>query len=86
METGKLIDSERGFGFCPTWPSIRLFPRMTIDHCLVNVDFRVLDRKVERDIGSDHLPVFVRLALIGQDGAGKLPNIAGRDELMQFGK
>lgn len=69
MKTGKLIDSERGFGFCPTWPAIRLFPWITIDHCLVNRDFRVLDRKVERDIGSDHLPVFVRLSLIGRDGA-----------------
>jgi hypothetical protein len=59
---------------------------MTIDHCLVNRDFCVLDRKVERDIGSDHLPVFVRLALIGQEGNGKLPNIAGRDEIKGFGK
>lgn len=60
-----LSDSECGFGFQPTWcaflsPFSMLFP---IDHCLTTDDFIVVDRRVLGNIGSDHLPLQVDLAL-----------------------
>lgn len=63
LSNGGLIDSERGFGFQPTWcafwsPFSQLFP---IDHCLVTNDFHVSDRQILENIGSDHLPLQVDL-------------------------
>lgn len=63
LTDGGLTDSERGFGFQPTWcafwsPFSQLFP---IDHCLVTDDFRVTDRQILGNIGSDHLPLQVDL-------------------------
>jgi endonuclease/exonuclease/phosphatase (EEP) superfamily protein YafD len=64
VKDGGLIDSEKGFGFQPTWfaflsPVLTLFP---IDHCLVTDDFVVVDRCLLGSIGSDHFPLQVDLA------------------------
>ncbi len=68
-ETG-LRDSQQGFGIQPSWPAtyhippIHLLPPLFgIDHVLVSSEFRVKQRKLGPRIGSDHLPVFVELAL-----------------------
>ncbi len=66
-----LQDSERGFGPQPSWParSGRVFnevpipPLVPIDHVLVSGEFRVVQRQTDMSIGSDHLPVFVKLGL-----------------------
>lgn len=63
-DTG-LVDTRRGFGAHPTYPA---FPeaallRIPIDHVLVSPSIGVATRRVERDIGSDHLPVFVELVV-----------------------
>lgn len=63
MDVGQLQDSERGFGFQPTWTTQWCFPWVPIDHCLTSKDFCTTERVVGPDIGSDHLPVFVKLAL-----------------------
>jgi len=63
LKTGGLLDSERGFGFQPTWNAkmrVALFP---IDHVLVTPDFSIHERKVLRSVGSDHYPVYVELGL-----------------------
>lgn len=59
-ETG-LSDSRLGFGWQPTWPTGSRLLRIPIDHVLVEPSLIVLDREVGPDIGSDHLPVRVRL-------------------------
>jgi endonuclease/exonuclease/phosphatase (EEP) superfamily protein YafD len=52
------------FGLTATWPAdgIRLF-RVPLDNCLVNESIAVADPQVLHDIGSDHLPLIVDLAL-----------------------
>jgi len=59
-----LYDSRRGFGVQPSWPA-KLWPilRIAIDHCLLSHEFEVTHREIGRDVGSDHLPVFVQLKL-----------------------
>lgn len=52
------------FGLAGTWPadSSRLF-RVPLDNCLVTESVAVANRHVGHDIGSDHLPLIVDLAL-----------------------
>jgi endonuclease/exonuclease/phosphatase (EEP) superfamily protein YafD len=60
--TGRFVDSEQGFGWQPSW--VGFLPlSIPIDHCLYTPDCRVLSRRIGDVIGSDHLPVFLRLAV-----------------------
>lgn len=63
MEVTGLEDSRVGFGWQPTWPAGNPVLRVPIDHCLVEPAIQVLDRHVGPDVGSDHLPVCVKLIL-----------------------
>ncbi len=56
-----LRDSRIGFGWQPTWPAGNSLLRIPIDHCLLEPELQVLDRQVGPDIGSDHLPIRVRI-------------------------
>jgi len=62
-----LTDSRRGYGIQATFPSYVPFVRVPIDHCLVSSSIVVLDRQVGPDLGSDHLPVLLSLALVRHD-------------------
>ncbi len=62
-ETSKLISSRKGFGLQPTWPSNRFILQIPIDHCLISKDFKVIETRTTTDIGSDHLPLFIKLSL-----------------------
>ena len=54
----------RASGLAPTWPAAgRGWFGIPIDHVLVTPQWRVADRAIGPDLGSDHLPVMVRLAL-----------------------
>ena len=57
-----LIDTLRGRGYQPTWPSLFVPLWIPLDHCLVSPDLTVLDRRVGPHLGSDHRPVIVDLA------------------------
>ena len=58
-----LIDSSQGGGIHPTWPA-NFFPlRIPIDHCLVSPEVNVVSKQVGRNVGSDHLPLTVELAV-----------------------
>jgi len=63
QETSELINVRQGFGVLPTWPSNLAFLGIPIDHALVSADFEVLSMKTGINIGSDHLPIVVKLAL-----------------------
>ncbi|WP_344800276.1 endonuclease/exonuclease/phosphatase family protein [Litoribacillus peritrichatus] len=52
-----------GFGVLPTWPAQSSVFGIPIDHCLVSDEFEVLEMKLGADIGSDHLPIVMRLGL-----------------------
>ena len=58
-----LCDSRAGFGYQGTYPASSALVRIPIDHVLVSCDVGVRDRSIGSDIGSDHLPVIVELAL-----------------------
>jgi endonuclease/exonuclease/phosphatase (EEP) superfamily protein YafD len=61
-EASRLKDSQPGFGFQPTWPTIQPILYIPLDHVLVSRDIAVVDRRTGTRVGSDHLPVIVDLA------------------------
>jgi len=61
-DTG-LCDTRAGFGLQATFPAWFAPARIPIDHVLADCSIGVADRRVERDVGSDHLPVVVDLVL-----------------------
>ena len=61
-----LEDSLVGRGLQPTWPFHNIFTslfRIPLDHCLHSPQVVVLDRFVGDAAGSNHRPLFVRIAL-----------------------
>jgi len=56
----KLYNTRQGFGICPTWPS-GMFTKIPIDHILVSPDIHTTHFEVLPSIGSDHLPILVKL-------------------------
>ncbi len=63
VRDGDLRDTREGFGLQASWPARLPGLRIPLDHCLVSPEWVVLDRQVGPDVGSDHLPVAVRLGL-----------------------
>lgn len=54
----------RATGLAPTWPAIgQGFLGIPIDHVLVTDHWSVSERKIGPNIGSDHLPVMVKIVL-----------------------
>lgn len=60
---GKLRDTEKGFGYQPSWSMFQPAPLFCIDHCLASAEFSTVKRYNGRFVGSDHLPVITELSL-----------------------
>lgn len=64
---GDLVDSELGFGLQTTWPTepwlMRALFSIPIDHLLHDAGLVTVDRSVGPELGSDHRPLRVDLAL-----------------------
>jgi endonuclease/exonuclease/phosphatase (EEP) superfamily protein YafD len=58
-----LCDTRAGFGVQATFPANSPVLRIPIDHVLASCPVGVVDRRVERDVGSDHLPVVADLLI-----------------------
>lgn len=58
-----LRDARQGFGIQPSWPAFSQVLRIPLDHCLVSETVHVKDLRIGPDIGSDHFPLFVNLAV-----------------------
>lgn len=58
-----LCDSRAGFGVEASFPADFAIVRIPIDHLLASCSIGVRDRWVERDVGSDHLPVVIDLVV-----------------------
>ncbi len=64
--TANLIDSSRGFGFQPSWPATQWRPfHIPADHLLHSPELTTVDRLIGPDVGSEHRPLLVRVALAG---------------------
>lgn len=65
LESSGLRDSRAGFGMHATFPSsgVTDLLRIPIDHVLISPGIGVRTRRVERDVGSDHLPVLIELVM-----------------------
>ena len=58
-----LCDSRAGFGVQASFPAVSALLRIPIDHLLASCAIGVRDRRIGRDVGSDHLPVIVDLVI-----------------------
>lgn len=57
-----LVNSQLGFGLQTSWPAkLPSLFRLPIDHCLHSKSIRTVERVIGSDIGSDHLPLLVKL-------------------------
>lgn len=56
-----LCDTRDGFGIQATFPASSWLVRIPIDHAFATCEVGVTERRVERDVGSDHLPVVFEL-------------------------
>ena len=63
LSSSALCDTRDGFGIQATFPSSFALARIPIDHVLASCSVGVHDRRVEREVGSDHLPVVVDLVV-----------------------
>jgi len=63
VSSSGLCDSRAGFGIQASFPSTMPVMRIPIDHLLASCSIGITDRRVERDVGSDHLPVVVDLVV-----------------------
>jgi endonuclease/exonuclease/phosphatase (EEP) superfamily protein YafD len=64
MRTG-LRDSSKGRGVQPTWPAGNPVLSIPIDHCLHSDEVKILRKHVGPNVGSDHYPVIVDIAVRG---------------------
>lgn len=58
-----LCDSRAGFGIQASFPAASALLRIPIDHLLASCPIGVRERRIGRDVGSDHLPVVVDLVV-----------------------
>ncbi len=68
LEQTRMRDSRRGFGLQNSWPSWFWPLRICIDHVFVSQHVHVHDRRVEQNVGSDHLPVVADLSFASPEG------------------
>lgn len=61
-----LRDSSKGRGVQPTWPAGNPLLSIPIDHCLHSRDMMILRKKIGPNVGSDHYPVIVDIAIRGK--------------------
>jgi endonuclease/exonuclease/phosphatase (EEP) superfamily protein YafD len=58
-----LCDSSKGWGIQPTWPTFNQLLKIPLDHCLYSSDIVIVNRVVGTDVGSDHYPLIVDIAI-----------------------
>ena len=67
LRRGGLAQARAGRGIYPSWPTfLPRALRIPIDHVLHNAAFRTISVELGPDIGSDHLPLIVRLAPVAR--------------------
>lgn len=64
-----LTDSQRGHWIDASWPAWGFPLRVPIDNCLVSSGVTVLERDYGDNVGSDHLPLAIRLGVTTRSAA-----------------
>jgi endonuclease/exonuclease/phosphatase (EEP) superfamily protein YafD len=57
-----LVNAQRGHGIKPSWPLFLPFAMIPIDHALFSEDLVANETRALGPVGSDHLPLLVRIA------------------------
>ena len=71
LDDAGLEDTRVGYGLQTSWPSfLPAVLRIPIDHVLVTPDLAAAEREVGPEVGSDHLPVWVELAVLRSQETG----------------
>ncbi len=63
LKTSGLLDPRHGRGLYSTFHSKYPLMRWPLDHFFVSSDFGLIDMHVEHNIGSDHFPISIKVAL-----------------------
>ena len=63
LDISGLNDCNRGYGLQTTWHARNPVIRIPLDHCLHSSEITILDKRVGRDVGSDHFPIIVSFTL-----------------------
>ena len=63
VERTGLVDTRRGLGVQPSWPSHQPLMYVPIDHILVSREIEVGNRWIGPNVGSDHLPVVLEFGI-----------------------
>jgi len=63
LSEANLKDSRKGYGILPTWPENIQLVQTTLDHFLTSKNIHVKNRTIGTNIGSDHLPIFMKFTV-----------------------
>lgn len=72
LKTSGLLDPRRGRGMFSTFHAEHRLLRWPLDHFFVSSRFRLVDMRVERNVGSDHFPISLDVVLRHDDDSGEL--------------
>lgn len=71
LKTSQMLDPRRGRGMYNTFHAHHWYLRWPLDHFFLSSQFRLIDMKVEKNIGSDHFPISISLVLRSDDTSGE---------------
>lgn len=72
LKLSELLDPRRGRGMYSTFHAKYALLRWPLDHYFVSSHFRLVDMKVEKNIGSDHFPISICLLISHKDDEDKM--------------
>lgn len=81
QEVSGLLDPRRGRGLYNSFHAQHLWCRFPLDHVFISPDFRLIEMQRLGDVGSDHYPMLVRIALDPEAEAHQQGPTADRDDL-----
>ncbi len=68
LKESGLVNSARGFGIKPTWPSFFWPAMIPLDHCLHSAEVLITGHLVGQNTGSDHYPLVVDFVMPESSG------------------
>jgi endonuclease/exonuclease/phosphatase (EEP) superfamily protein YafD len=72
LKTSGLLDPRRGRGMYNTFHAGIPLLRWPLDHYFLSSQFRLVDMRIERNVGSDHFPISLSVVLRNDDDSGEM--------------